>query len=183
MAMDKMKLVEQPYLKTKIPQFKIGDTVDVHVKIVEISEKEGKSKKGDKEEAKERIQIFNGTVIARSGSGINEMFCVRRIVAGEGVERVFPIHSPSVVDVVVQRSGKVRRAKLYYLRERVGKATKVKERVELQAANSKMSKAEKKALRKAKAGGGVVKSVAVTAAAGAGPKGSSAKTETARVGK
>ncbi len=140
MAMDKMKLVEQPYLKQKLPQFKIGDTVDVHVRIVE----------GDKE----RIQIFNGTVIARSGTGLNDMFCVRRIVAGEGVERVFPIHSPSVVDVQVVRPGRVRRAKLYYLRERVGKATKVKERVELQAANAKMSKAEKRALRKAKAGGG-----------------------------
>ncbi|HVY62050.1 MAG TPA: 50S ribosomal protein L19 [Planctomycetota bacterium] len=149
--MDKMKLVEQPYLKAKIPQFRIGDTVDVHVKILEASDKE--AKKGKEEEPKERIQIFNGTVIARSGSGINEMFCVRRIVAGEGVERVFPIHSPSVVDIVVQRSGKVRRAKLYYLRDRIGKATKVKERVELQGANAKMSKAEKKAARKAKTPG------------------------------
>lgn len=137
--MDKMKLVEQPYLKTKLPEFRVGDTVDVHVKIVE----------GDKE----RVQIFNGTVISRYGSGISEMFCVRRIVAGEGVERVFPIHSPAVADVVVQRPGRVRRAKLYYLRDRVGKATKVKERVELQAANAKMSKAEKKAARKAKSGG------------------------------
>jgi large subunit ribosomal protein L19 len=148
--MDKMKLVEQPYLKAKLPQFKVGDTVDVHVKIVE----------GDKE----RIQVFNGTVIARSGGGVNEMFCVRRIVAGEGVERVFPIHAPSVVDVLVQRPGRVRRAKLYYLRERVGKATKVKERIELQAANAKMSKAEKKALRKAKAGGAPVAAAAPTAA-------------------
>jgi large subunit ribosomal protein L19 len=141
--MDKMKLVEQPYLKTKIPTFKIGDTVDVHVKIME--QTEGK-------EAKERIQIFNGTVIARSGSGINEMFCVRRIVAGEGVERVFPVHSPAIADIIVQRAGKVRRAKLYYLRDRIGKATKVKEKVEPMA-NAKMSKAEKKALRKAKTGG------------------------------
>ena len=116
--MDKMKLVEQPYLKTKIPTFRIGDTVDVHVKILE---------QGDGKEAKERIQIFNGTVIARSGSGINDMFCVRRIVAGEGVERVFPIHSPAIADIVVQRAGSVRRAKLYYLRDRVGKATRLRE--------------------------------------------------------
>jgi large subunit ribosomal protein L19 len=163
--MDKLKLVEQPYLKAKLPQFRIGDTVDVHVKILEASEKEGK-KKG--EEVKERVQIFNGTVISRSGSGVTEMFCVRRIVAGEGVERVFPIHSPSVLDVVVQRQGSARRAKLYYLRDRVGKATKVKERVELQA-NAKMSKAEKKALRKAKTAGsggeGTKKAEAVKSAA------------------
>ena len=150
MTMDKMKLVEQPYLKTKLPVFRIGDTVDVHVRIVEASDKE--TKKGKEEAPKERIQIFNGTVIARSGSGINDMFCVRRIVAGEGVERVFPIHSPSIADIVVQRPGHVRRAKLYYLRDRVGKSTKVKERIELQGANAKMSKAEKKAARKAKTG-------------------------------
>lgn len=141
--MDKMKLVEQPYLKAKVPQFKVGDTVDVHVKILEAVE--GK-------EAKERIQVFNGTVIARSGKGINEMFCVRRIVSGEGVERVFPIHSPALADIVVVRPGSVRRAKLYYLRDRVGKATKVKEQIELMA-NAKMSKSEKKAARKAKLGG------------------------------
>ena len=146
MAIDKlMAHVEQACMKPKLPEFRIGDTVDVHVRILE--EKEGKEK-----EIKERIQIFNGTVIARSGTGMNDMFCVRRIVGGEGVERVFPIHSPTVVDVVVQRAGSVRRAKLYYLRERIGKATKVKEKVEV-IANSKMSKAEKKALRKAKSGG------------------------------
>lgn len=137
--MDKIKMLEKSYLKEKVPQFRVGDTVDVHVKIVEAD--------------KERIQIFNGTVIGRSGSGINEMFTVRRIVAGEGVERVFPIHSPSVVDVVVQRPGSVRRAKLYYLRERIGKATKVKERQEAVQPGAKLSKAEKRAIRKAKAGG------------------------------
>jgi len=136
--MDKVKLVEKAYLKQTLPQFRVGDTVDVHVKIVEAD--------------KERIQIFNGTVIGRKGTGINETFTVRRIVAGEGVERVFPIHSPSVVDVVVQRPGRVRRAKLYYLRKRVGKATKVRERVELQP-GAKLSKSEKRAARKAKAGG------------------------------
>ena len=140
--MDKMKLVEKAYLKEKVPQFRVGDTVDVHVKIVEAE--------------KERIQIFNGTVIGRKGTGVNEMFTVRRIVAGEGVERVFPVHSPAVVDVVVQRAGDVRRAKLYYLRDRVGKATKVKERQEAMQAGAKLSKAEKRAVRKAKAAGGVV---------------------------
>jgi large subunit ribosomal protein L19 len=146
MAIDKIALVEKACMKEKVPDFNVGDTVDVHVKILE--EKEGKEK-----EIKERIQIFNGTVISRSGKGINEMFCVRRIVAGEGVERVFPIHSPAIADIVVQRKGRVRRAKLYYLRDLVGKATKVREKIEPQA-NAKMSKAEKKQLRKAKAGGG-----------------------------
>ena len=106
--------VQKHAMKEKLPEFKIGDVVDVHVKI--------------KEGEKERIQIFNGTVIARRGSGMSETFMVRRIVAGEGVERVFPIHSPSVVDVQVTRRGHVRRAKLYYLRERVGKAARVREK-------------------------------------------------------
>ena len=107
--------VEQASLKKSIPEFRIGDVVDVHVKI--------------REGEKERIQIFTGTVIRkRSGEGINGSFTVRRIVQGEGVERVFPYHCPSVEQVDVKRPGKVRRAKLYYLRDRVGKATKVKER-------------------------------------------------------
>ncbi len=101
-------------MKTSVPKFEIGDTVDVHVRILE----------GDKE----RIQIYNGVVIARSGSGTREMFVVRRIVQGEGVERKFPLHSPRIADIVVKRSGKVRRAKLYYLRERSGKAVRLKER-------------------------------------------------------
>ena len=101
-------------MKTTIPKFEIGDTVDVHVRILE----------GEKE----RIQIFNGVVIARSGSKTREMFVVRRIVQGEGVERKFPLHSPRIADIVVKRSGKVRRAKLYYLRERSGKAVRLKER-------------------------------------------------------
>lgn len=92
----------------------IGDTVDVHTRILEGN--------------KERIQIFNGVVIAKSGTGISEMFTVRRVVAGEGVERVFPVHSPKVAKIVVKRHSKVRRAKLYYLRDRVGKATRLKER-------------------------------------------------------
>ncbi len=109
-----MELVEKSSLKDEVPQFDIGDTVDVHTKILE----------GDKE----RIQIFSGTVIARSGSGTREMFTVRRIVAGEGVERKFPIHSPRVAKVEVKRSSVVRRAKLYFLRDRVGKAVRLKER-------------------------------------------------------
>lgn len=106
--------VEQDYLKAEVPQFQIGDTVDVHTKILE----------GDKE----RTQIFSGTVIARSGSGAREMFTVRRIVAGEGVERKFPLHSPRIAQIEVKRSSVVRRAKLYFLRDRVGKAVRLKER-------------------------------------------------------
>ena len=106
--------VEQDYLKAAVPQFQIGDTVDVHTKILE----------GDKE----RTQIFTGTVIARSGSGAREMFTVRRIVAGEGVERKFPLHSPRIAQIDVKRSSVVRRAKLYFLRDRVGKAVRLKER-------------------------------------------------------
>jgi large subunit ribosomal protein L19 len=106
--------VERQHTKDEVPQFDIGDTVDVHVRIVE----------GEKE----RIQIFNGTVIKRRGAGTRATFTVRRIVQGEGVERTFPLHSPKVVDVVVKRQGRVRRAKLYYLRDRVGKAVRVRER-------------------------------------------------------
>ena len=108
-----IEYVEKKYLKAQVPVFHLGDTVDVHCRIVE----------GEKE----RIQIFNGVVIARNGGGINERFTVRRIVYNEGVERSFMIHSPNVVDVTIKRRGKVRRAKLYYLRDRVGKARKVRE--------------------------------------------------------
>jgi large subunit ribosomal protein L19 len=114
MKKDLMKTVEQSSLKQDIPQFEVGDTVDVHTKILEGN--------------KERIQIFTGTVIARSGSGSREMFTVRRIVAGEGVERKFPLHSPRIDKIEVKRSGVVRRAKLYFLRDRVGKAVRLKER-------------------------------------------------------
>src|SRR5687768_7540 len=109
-----LEAVEKSSLKTDLPQFDIGDTVDVHTRILEGN--------------KERIQIFNGVVIARSGSGTREMFTVRRIVQGEGVERKFPLHSPRVAKVEVKRSGIVRRAKLYFLRDRVGKAVKLRER-------------------------------------------------------
>ena len=114
MSQDIIKLVEKSSLKTEVPQFEIGDTVDVHTRILE----------GDKE----RIQIFTGVVIARSGSGSKEMSTVRRIVDGQGVERKFPIHSPRIAKVEVKRSAVVRRAKLYFLRERSGKATRLKER-------------------------------------------------------
>jgi len=107
-------LAEQSSLRENPLNFAIGDTVDVHTRILE----------GDKE----RIQNFSGVVIGRRGSGTRETFTVRKIVAGEGVERTFPIHSPKVADVIVKRHGKVRRAKLYYLRERTGKATRLRER-------------------------------------------------------
>ena len=106
--------VESKSLKKDIPHFEIGDTVDVRCRIEE----------GDKE----RIQIFTGTVIARKGGGINETFTVRRIINNEGVERIFPLHSPNVVDVRPIRSGKTRRAKLYFLRKRTGKAVKLSHR-------------------------------------------------------
>ncbi len=109
-----MELVEKSSLREDVPQFDVGDTVDVHNKILEGN--------------KERIQVFSGVVIARSGSGSGEMFTVRRIVAGEGVERKFPLHSPRIAKVEVKRSSVVRRAKLYFLRDRVGKAVRLKER-------------------------------------------------------
>ena len=108
-----LKNIEQPYLKKDVPQFRVGDTVDVHTRIVE----------GDKE----RIQVFSGTVIMKKGAGINETFTVRRIVNNEGVERIFPLHSPFIAKVVVRRSGETRRAKLFYLRHRVGKAVRLTE--------------------------------------------------------
>ncbi len=114
MSQQLLNLVEQSSLKSNIPCFEIGDTVDVHCRILE----------GEKE----RIQIFGGVVIARSGSGTREMFTVRRIVQGEGVERKFPVHSPRIAKIEVKRAGVVRRAKLYYLRDRVGKAVRLKER-------------------------------------------------------
>ncbi len=115
MTPDLLRKVEAKSLKKELPEFNVGDTVDVHVKI--------------KEGEKERVQIFTGTVLKiRGGKGINGSFTVRRIVQSEGVERVFPFHCPSVQKVTVKRPGAVRRAKLYYLRDRVGKATKVKER-------------------------------------------------------
>ena len=108
-----MKKAVESSMKKDVPDFRIGDTVNVHVRIIE----------GEKE----RVQVFSGTVIGRRGQGISESFTVRRIVNNEGVERVFPLHSPKIASVDVVRGGKVRRAKLYYLRDRVGKSTRLKE--------------------------------------------------------
>ena len=109
-----MKLVEQANMKENPLEFEIGDSVDVHCLIHE----------GEKT----RTQVFSGTVIGRSGGGSREMFIVRRIVAGQGVERKFPVHSPRIAKIEVKRSSVVRRAKLFYLRDRVGKAVRLKER-------------------------------------------------------
>src|ERR687895_955650 len=106
--------VEKPHLKKEPPQFDVGDTVDVHTRIIE----------GEKE----RVQVFSGTVIMRKGKGINETFTVRRIVNNEGVERIFPVHSPFIAKVSVKRGGETRRAKLFYLRNRVGKAVRLTEK-------------------------------------------------------
>lgn len=112
MKVDLIKTLNEQNVKSEMPVIRIGDTVRVHIKI--------------KEGSKERIQIFEGTVIAKKHGGVNETFTVRRISYGVGVEKVFPVHSPNVVKVETVRKGKVRRAKLYYLRGRVGKAAKVK---------------------------------------------------------
>ncbi|MDE5834935.1 MAG: 50S ribosomal protein L19 [Ruminococcus sp.] len=113
--MDALKLISNSSMKENVPEFNVGDTVKVHVQI--------------KEGEKSRIQIFEGTVIAKKHGGISETFTVRRVSHGCGIERVFPVHSPAVDKVEVIRHGKVRRAKLYYLRDRVGKAAKVKEQI------------------------------------------------------
>ncbi len=127
--------VEASSLKSEVPSFDIGDTVDVHTRILE----------GDKE----RIQIFNGVVIAKAGSGSRETFTVRRIVAGEGVERKFPLHSPKISTIEVKRSGVAKRAKLYYLRDRSGKATRLREKRDETTAKSKPAAKKKPATAKA----------------------------------
>ena len=113
--MDLIKELNKEALQKETANVQVGDTVRVHVKV--------------KEGSRERIQVFEGTVIAKRGSGVAETFTVRRVSYGVGVERVFPLHSPNVADVKVVRYGKVRRSKLYYLRDRVGKAAKVKEQI------------------------------------------------------
>jgi large subunit ribosomal protein L19 len=122
-----IETIEKDRLKKDPPSFQIGDTVSVGVRIVEGS--------------KERIQPFVGTVIARRGRGLNATFTVRRIVNNEGVERIFPMQSPRVVSVEVQRHGKVRRGKLYFLRDRVGKSRKLRERIKSAAAKAKSAAA------------------------------------------
>ena len=124
--------VEGKHLKAKPPEFEIGDIVDVHQRIVE----------GDKE----RIQVFSGTVIMKKGDGINTNFTVRRIVNNEGVERIFPLHSPKIEKLEVKRRSRVRRAKLYYLRERTGKATRLKEHAPVIVGDSTAGGGETKAV-------------------------------------
>jgi large subunit ribosomal protein L19 len=146
-----LALVEQSNLKTDIPDFRIGDRVQVHQKILDGT--------------KERIQIFEGDVIARHNGGARETFTLRRLVQGEGVERIFPVHSPRIARIVVMKAGRVRRAKLYYLRDRVGKATKIKDDVkrqsqidaDLKVAAETAAKAAQEAAAKVTAEGGVSK--------------------------
>jgi large subunit ribosomal protein L19 len=113
--MDLMKALTDQYKKPELPEMNVGDTVRVHVKI--------------KEGSRERIQVFEGTIIAKKHGGIEETITVRRVTFGVGCEKVFPVHSPNVVNVETVRRGKVRRAKLYYLRDRVGRSAKVKEKI------------------------------------------------------
>jgi large subunit ribosomal protein L19 len=136
MSQELMSLAEKASMKPEVPKFEIGDTVDVHCRILE----------GEKE----RIQVFTGVVIGRSGSGTREMFTVRRIVQGEGVERKFPLHSPRIADIVVKRSAVVRRAKLYFLRDRVGKAVRLKERRVERKDDAKKPKAKRRGRRRKK---------------------------------
>jgi len=136
-----MTLVEATQIKADLTDFEIGDMVDIHQRILEGT--------------KERIQVFSGVVISRRGEGMREMFTVRRIVQGEGVERTFPLNSPKIAKIEVKRTGEVRRAKLYYLRDRVGKATRLREK------------------RK----GGVIETAATREAAKTAKKAESAKTE------
>ncbi len=113
--MNTLEAFASEQIKSEVPSFNIGDTVKVHNRI--------------KEGARERIQLFEGTVIAKKNGGISESFTVRRVAYGCGVEKTFPLHSPNVVKVELVREGKVRRAKLYYVRDRVGKSAKVKEKI------------------------------------------------------
>jgi len=117
MEMDIIKALEQEQLRTDLPVLSIGDYVKVHLKV--------------KEGTRERIQIFEGTVIAKKGAGLKETFTVRRVSYGVGVERILPVHSPKIATVEVVRKGKIRRAKLYFLRDRVGKASKIKEKLQV----------------------------------------------------
>ncbi|MDN3513095.1 MAG: 50S ribosomal protein L19 [Candidatus Brocadia sp.] len=127
--MNIIDVIEKEQMKKAIQLFSVGDQVDVSVKIVE----------GDKE----RIQVFSGVVIARNGGGLKETFTVRRIVQGEGVERVFPVHSPKIVDIKVIKSGKVRRAKLYYMRKRTSKGIRLQEKFDTTASKSVVTQSTK----------------------------------------
>jgi large subunit ribosomal protein L19 len=131
--------IEKQYLKTDVAPFRVGDTVDIHTRIVE----------GDKE----RIQVFSGTVIMKKGAGINETFTVRRIVNNEGVERIFPTNSPFIAKIVVKRSGETRRAKLFYLRQRVGKAVRLTEQRQAKKTETEAPAAPKEREAKAELAG------------------------------
>lgn len=135
MSQEILRSVETSHRKEDIPQVRVGDTIDVHVRIIE--------------GAKERIQVFNGVVIRMQGSGLNRSFTVRRIVANEGVERTFLLHSPRIASVEVKRGGHVRRAKLYFLRDRVGKKRRLPDR--RRGVAPVQSRAEKAAAKAAKA--------------------------------
>jgi len=145
-------LVEAANLRGDVPDFRVGDRVEIHQKILD--------------GAKERIQIFEGDVIARHNGGVRETVTVRKLVQGEGVERIFPVHSPRIARIVVKKAGMVRRAKLYYLRDRVGKATKIRDDVKrqtridanLKTAAESAAKAAQEAAAKATAEGGMSKS-------------------------
>src|SRR6266545_4148323 len=149
-----MKIVEQGTLKNDVPDFRVGDRIEIHQKILD--------------GAKERIQVFEGDVIARQNAGASETVTVRRLVQGEGVERIFPIHSPRIAKIVVKKAGLVRRAKLYYLRDRVGKGTKIRDDVKrqtqidvnLKQAAETAAKAAQEAAAAATAAGGESKSAA-----------------------
>lgn len=130
-----LQLIEDVQAKSDVPDFLVGDTIDVHQKLLDGQ--------------KERVQIFSGTVISRVGQGTNEMITVRRLVQGEGVERIFPIHSPRVAKIEVKKAGKVRRAKLFYIRDRVGKATKIKDDLKRQTKIDAALKASELAATKA----------------------------------
>jgi large subunit ribosomal protein L19 len=147
-----LQSVERANLKNDVPDFRIGDRVEVHQKILDGQ--------------KERVQVFEGDVIARNNGGVRETFTVRRLVQGEGVERIFPVHSPRIARIVIKKAGSVRRAKLYYLRDRVGKATKIRDDVkrqtkidaDLKNAAEAAAKAAQEAAAKATAEGGMSKS-------------------------
>src|SRR4051794_13237288 len=146
-----LSLVEAKATRTDVPDFLVGDAIEVHQRMLDGQ--------------KERIAVFAGDVISRSGQGVKETITVRKIVQGEGVERIFPVHSPRIARIVVKKAGKVRRAKLYYLRDRVGKATKIKEDVkrqtkidaDLKAAAEAAAKAAQEAAARTTAEGGVSK--------------------------
>lgn len=145
-------LIEAANLRNDVPDFRIGDRIEIHQKILD--------------GAKERVQIFEGDVIARHNGGVRETVTVRKLVQGEGVERIFPVHSPRIAKIVVKKAGLVRRAKLYYLRDRVGKATKIRDDVkrqtkidaDLKTAAESAAKAAQEAAAKATAEGGMSKS-------------------------